>query len=111
LPEAEATFAKADVKPGWALPWEATLAVRQGKIARAEALLKQVTAGAGDAGNYQQAEILAQLGRKDEAIATLQQALAARDPGLTEILVDAMLDPLRSEPRFQALVKKLDFPT
>jgi hypothetical protein len=41
----------------------------------------------------------------------LDKALASRDPGLTGILVDAMLDPLRTEPRFQAIVKKLDFPT
>ena len=109
--EAEAAFANSDVKPGWVLPWEATLAVRQGKIARAEELLKQSYAEASDAGYYQQADILAQLGRKDEALATLEKAFAARDPGLTAILVDAMLDPLRSEPRFQGLVKNLDFPS
>lgn len=64
----------------------------------------------GDAGYFQLAECEAQLGRKKEATDALDKALTALDPGLTGILVDQMLDPLPSERRFQAFVKKLDFP-
>jgi hypothetical protein len=38
-------------------------------------------------------------------------ALTIRDRGLGLLLVDPMLDPLRADPRFQAFVKELDFPT
>ena len=64
----------------------------------------------GDSGHFQYAEVYAQQGRKDEAIAALESAWQANDTGLTAIKVDPMLDPLRSDPRFSAIVRKLDFP-
>jgi serine/threonine-protein kinase len=76
-----------------------------------ERLLDRLRRTAGDGAHYQFAEIYAQLGRKDAAIEALEKAWTVRDPGLTGILVDPMLDPVRSDPRFQSLVKRLDFPT
>lgn len=67
-------------------------------------------AESGDAAYFQQAEILAQQGQQDAALSALEKAYRARDQGLTSILVDPLLDPLRPTTRFQALVKKLDFP-
>jgi hypothetical protein len=60
---------------------------------------------------FQVAQLLAQLGRKDEAIAALESAWDNRDSGLTTVLVDPLLDPLRGDPRFDDIVKRLDFPT
>jgi hypothetical protein len=40
----------------------------------------------------------------------LDKAYTARAPGLVYIGVDAVYDPLRSEPRFQALLRKMQLP-
>lgn len=84
---------------------------RSGDTARAEAFLVRAREMASDAANYQYAEVLAQMGRKDQAMGALENAWIARDPGLTGILIDPLLDPLRSDPKFTALVRRLDFPT
>ena len=107
--EAEVEFTKAG-QPFTAV-WQAALAVRRGDLQRSNELLTQLTAASGDAAYFQQAEILAQQGKQDLAVAALEKAYGTRDPGLTSILVDPLLDPLRSAARFQLLVKKLDFPT
>ena len=49
------------------------------------------------------------LGQKDEAIALLERAYA-KHGALTFIKVDPKFDPLRSEPRFQDLVRRMNFP-
>ncbi len=92
------------------LAWVGALAAREGKTAEANEVLAEIKAIANDAAHYQYAEILAQMGKTDEAISELENAYVARDPGLTMILVDPLLDPLRNEPRFEALVRRLDFP-
>lgn len=65
----------------------------------------------GDAASYQYAEIYAEFGDKGRALAALDRAWKIRDSGLAWIKVDPYLDPLRSGPRFQAIVDRLDFPT
>jgi len=58
--------------------------------------------------NYvQQADIHAQLGEIDRALECLGLALGLGDPGLTQVLVDPFLDPLRDDPRFDALLEKI----
>jgi len=48
-------------------------------------------------------------GERDLAFAQLEQAIARR-PGLIELRTDPALDPLRADPRFAAIAKRLDFP-
>jgi TolB-like protein/Tfp pilus assembly protein PilF len=79
-------------------------------LARAEmdAMLK--TKNIGEAAAYQFAEINAQLGERDEAFRWLAKAREIRDPGLTSnVFVDPILDPLRADPRYDALVRELGF--
>jgi tetratricopeptide (TPR) repeat protein len=47
------------------------------------------------------------LGEKRQALDGLEKAYAARSQWLTLLKVDKMFDPLRSEPRFKALRKKV----
>jgi serine/threonine-protein kinase len=48
------------------------------------------------------------LGNRDEAIRRLEQAVADHDSlSVTWIKVDPLLDPLRGDPRFEALVQKI----
>ncbi|WP_310475167.1 TIR domain-containing protein [Sandarakinorhabdus sp.] len=61
----------------------------------------------GDGGLYQQAEVLAQWGRTEAALNTLERALVLRDSGMVLVLFDPLLDPLRSQPRFKAILARL----
>jgi len=63
----------------------------------------------GDAALYQQAEVMAQWGRTDDAIALLNKARSVGDSGLILIASDPLLDPLARDPRYLALVRDLGF--
>ncbi len=60
--------------------------------------------------SYQFAEIYAQRGEPDLAIAALELAYRSADPGLTLLRGDPFLDPIREDPRFKAIVARLGFP-
>jgi serine/threonine-protein kinase len=59
---------------------------------------------------YQYAEIYAQRGDRDRALQWLETALRLRDPGFRRLKTDPLMDPLRNEPRFQAVMGELKFP-
>ena len=63
----------------------------------------------GDRVLYQQAQVLAQWGQRDESIERLQGALRVGDSGLVYARNDPMLDPLRNDPRFAQLLKRIGF--
>ena len=50
------------------------------------------------------------LGEKDRALTYLEQAYEEQDPGLFYLKASPLLDSLRSEPRFQALLRRVNFP-
>jgi TolB-like protein len=81
-----------------------------GRHADAEIELTKLKAN-GDAAAYQYATIYAQWGNNPKALEWLETALRLRDPGLVRVKVEPLLDPLRKEPRFQALLRELKFPT
>ena len=81
-----------------------------GRHADAEAELAKLKAAQGDAAAYQYATIYAQWGNRAQALEYLETALRVRDPGLELLKTDALLDPLRKEPRFQAIERELKFP-
>jgi TolB-like protein/DNA-binding winged helix-turn-helix (wHTH) protein len=59
---------------------------------------------------YQIAHIYTALGDFDQAFAWLEKAYAARSMALIELKVDPRLDPLRSDPRFQDVLRRMNFP-
>jgi hypothetical protein len=77
-----------------------------GDRATAEGKLNELKAIDDGSLNYQFAEIYALWGEREQAFASLGAADRADDPGLGSLAVDPFMDPLRSDPRFQALVKK-----
>jgi tetratricopeptide (TPR) repeat protein len=81
-----------------------------GRHADAEAVLAKLRAWGGDTGAYQYATIYAQWGNRAKAVEWLETALRLRDPGLVYLKIDPLLDPLRKEPRFQAIERELKFP-
>lgn len=82
-----------------------------GRHADAETELAKFRAFGGDSGAYQYATIYAQWGNLPKALEWLDTALRLRDPGLLELKTDPLLDPLREEPRFQAMERELKFPS
>ena len=81
-----------------------------GRHADAESVLKKMRASIGDGSAFQYATIYAQWGNISKALDWLNKALQLRDPGLQALKVDPLLDPLRKEPRFQAVERALKFP-
>jgi len=89
---------------------QALLAARSGNRELALAKLAEFQQRDGDMANFHYGLIYAQLGDKDAAFAALDRAWEVRDTNLLDVKVNAYLDPLRSDPRHAALVKKVGFP-
>ncbi|MFL6738446.1 MAG: TIR domain-containing protein [Sphingomicrobium sp.] len=87
----------------------AVLEHRVGNQPAAKQAYGQLVSEVGDAALYQQAEVLAQWGQTAEALAKLDQARKVGDSGLSLIVTDPLLDPLRRDPRFINLIKQLGF--
>jgi TolB-like protein/Tfp pilus assembly protein PilF len=82
-----------------------TILHKLGHTQKAEAHFAElVELGKTDNNYVQQAAIHAQRGETDRAMECLDLALSQGDPGLTQLLVDPFLDPLRDDPRFQRLL-------
>ena len=112
LDEAEQAAAKLDREGGsggQALA-RALINARAHRTAETESQLDIVRSVFGDAASYQFAQVYGLLGDKMRALAALDRAWEIRDSGLLWLKVDPTLDSLRSEPRFQALLGRLDFP-
>jgi adenylate cyclase len=89
------------------------LAVIHHKLGRhtdAEAALAKLKASQGDNAAYQYATIYAQWGNSPKALEWLDAAVRLHDTGLEILKTDPLLDPIRQEPRFQAVMRELKFP-
>lgn len=108
LQEARAEF-EAEPTNFFRLSGLAIVENRLGNRPAAEKAMSTLVAEMGDAALYQQAEVLAQWGRKDEAIEALARAKAIGDSGLIYMATDPLLDPLRAEPKFTRIINELGF--
>jgi TolB-like protein/DNA-binding winged helix-turn-helix (wHTH) protein/Flp pilus assembly protein TadD len=59
---------------------------------------------------YPMARVCLHLGRKEEALAWLENGLAINDGDMIQIKVDPDYDGLRSDPHFQELLRRMNFP-
>jgi TolB-like protein/Tfp pilus assembly protein PilF len=80
---------------------------RLGNDGAAKQAFAELVSKVGDSALYQQAQVLAQWGRTDDALATLVRARGVGDSGLTYAATDQLLDPLRKDPRFIRFVNDL----
>jgi len=88
----------------------AILLHRLGRVAEAEATLAGlIREDDEEYAVYQQGQVHAQWGNADKAIAFLNRAYDLNDPGLSQILVDPLLDPIREHQHFKDLVSKIGF--
>jgi len=99
---------EAEPGPQFGLSGKAIAQRRLGNQAAAQQAFDRLVSDVGDSASYQQAEVLAQWGRADDALARLERARAVGDSGLTYVATDPMLDPLRSNPRFKRFISTLN---
>jgi serine/threonine-protein kinase len=110
--EAQREIAKVGHESASVTATQAIVAERLGNRSESNRLLQQIlNSDMIGAVHYQVAEIYAQQHRTDDAISELEKAFAARDPGLAQMQTDFLLDPVRNDPRFQAIVRRMNFPT
>jgi hypothetical protein len=64
----------------------------------------------GNSSAYEIAELYADLGDKDQAFRWLNTAFQEHDQLLIGLKTDFTLDPIRSDPRFAELVRKVGLP-
>ena len=84
---------------------------RAGQKAEAQKILHRlIEQSKQKTGTYEVALVYAGLGDKDRAFEWLGKAYKIRDKGMLFLKVDPPLDPLRSEPRFQDLLRRMNFP-
>jgi TolB-like protein len=81
-----------------------------GRHADAEKLFTQMRASSGERPAVFYAMVYAHRGDTARALEWLETAMRHRDPYLIRVKVNPGLDPLRKEPRFQAIERELKFP-
>jgi TolB-like protein/Flp pilus assembly protein TadD len=82
-----------------------------GRHPEAEAMLQKMRARVGDSGAMHYSAIYAQWGDTIKALEWLDTSVRLRDPTLVWLKLDPFFDPLRKEPRFQAIEQTVKFPS
>jgi tetratricopeptide (TPR) repeat protein len=85
---------------------------RMGRAAEADESISRLKehVQADGMGRYEIALVYAGLGKKDEAFNWLEKSYIARDKGLTYLKIDPCIEPLRSDPRFHNLLRRVGLP-
>jgi serine/threonine-protein kinase len=80
-----------------------------GRQADADAAFAQLHS-MGENGNFQYAEVYAQWGEPERALAALEAAWRERDAGLVDLRGSPFLDPIRATPQYAELLQRLHMP-
>ena len=110
--EVEAAWEEVQQEPLDWMRWtaSATILQRLGRLEEAEANLAKLSEEEDqEFATIQRAGIYAQRGDLEMAFKNLDLAVEYGDPGLSQVLVDPFLDPLRDDPRYNDLVHRLGF--
>lgn len=81
-----------------------------GREREALAALAELEARFAEDGAYQVATVLAWRGERDAAFRWLERAVAQADPGLLDLELDPLLRPLRGDPRYRDLLRRVRLP-
>ena len=108
LPEAQRQLALLPADLTVRLAGEAVVEGRLGDREASDRKLDQLRTVYGDAASYQFAQAYAQRGDADKAFAALQRGLQVNDPGLNTLRVDPLFDPIRGDPRFGPMLRRVD---
>ena len=109
LDEAQAAFQRSTSEPfremGTALVEHA-----RGHARESQQVLEHIIATSGKESTYQIAEIYAFRGERERAFEWLEQSLELQDAGMRYLKHDPLLRSLRADPRYIALLKKMNLP-
>ena len=83
---------------------------RRGDKAAADVSLAELIAKSRDIAAYQIAEVYAVRGETDKAFEWLQISFDTHDTGMLGLVIDPLLAGLHDDPRYKALVAKMNFP-
>ena len=87
----------------------AILQQKLGHKEAAESAMASLISSERDNGLYQQAQVYAQWGDLDQSLQTLIRAHEYGDPGVSQLVMDPLLDPLRGGPKFGELMAAVGF--
>jgi serine/threonine-protein kinase len=96
---------------GWPrLEYRAIALHALGRQSEAEEAFAALHTEMGEEGNVQFAEVYAQWGQVDRALAALETAYRLRDSGLVDLRTSQFLDPVRGTADYAGLIERLHFP-
>jgi serine/threonine-protein kinase len=109
--DADAAFREVEQEPlGWMRhSGMASTLHHLGRTDEARAAMDMLIKEYGDNGVYQHGQVYAQWGDQENAMASLNRALDIGDPGISQILVDPLLDPVRDKAWFAELLENTGF--
>ena len=81
-----------------------------GHAKESQQALDEMIAKHAQAWAYRIAEVYAWRGEKDQAFEWLERAYRQRNSGLAGVKIDLLLESLHGDPRFTALLMKMNFP-
>jgi len=88
---------------------EAMVAARRGQLAQVNQMVARMRTLVGPA-RFQYGQVYTQTGDLDRAFAEFDKAAAAKTPGMIYLRSDPLIEPIRRDPRYSALLKRLNFP-
>ncbi len=95
---------------GWMhLTGMAIVLQRLGRVDEADAMMSLLLDRYGENSFFQHAQVYVQWGDYDRAMKNLERAYEISDPGLSQVGIEPLLDPIRDDPRFIELIAKLGF--
>jgi serine/threonine protein kinase/Flp pilus assembly protein TadD len=109
-PQAALAEMELEKSPVWRLHGLALAYHALGRTEEADAALDEMVAEHSATFGYQIAQIYAFRGQVDEAFDWLDRAYAQRDGGITDLKSDRLIEGLRTDPRYAALLRKLRLP-
>ena len=81
-----------------------------GNTPEAEKYLREMTQRAGYEDPYLYALVYARMGRREDTLRYLEKAYAEHSHGMILLRKEWRFDPVRSDPRFQNLLRRLNYP-
>lgn len=106
-PAAALDEAEQEADPFWRRYARILALAAQEEAGEAATLLREMAADSGSVAAFQLAEIHAFSGDSEQALTWLDRAYEQHDPGMASLLGNGLLDSLREEPRWAALLGRL----